>query len=295
MVNPKEPTSPSREWLQLYADTILAAGELADKLKTDCIPYAQDVFYRVSDPRLLGDIEVPTLLSAFKLQYIEIGYSISNPEDGNRAVYPSLIYAFDEGEAHVDMDEVSDGDHIIYFFPEPPSEKFQTIHAGVSDQEMVSTVAQLARPFADPTKTGFSKLGDESFVEDTRAMLDEDDLTSKISVSFYKIDGRHVVVSEENDRLTEVALRHAIGTETDYSISIRVSYKGASHQIEIFQTESDNREPIPANDQEVAAYKDIVDDILEYLEERRKSKIIEVPYDEDAVEQMPDPSVRLEG
>lgn len=293
-MNPKEPKSSNREWLQLYADTILAAGELADQLKTDCAPDAQDAFYRVSDPRTLKSITIPTLLSAFNLRYIEIGYSISETEDGKMAVYPSLIYAFNEGEAHVDMDEVNEGDHTIYYFPKSSSEGYQTIYTGISDQEMVTTVARLVRPYADPTKTGFSSLSDQSFIEDTRAVLDKDDLTSKVSVSFYTVDGRHVIVSEENNRITEVALRHAIGTETDYSIIMRVSYRSAGHEIEIFQTESENREPIPANEQEVSAYKDIVDDLLAYLKDLRESKITEVTYDERLEEEDPGLSVRLQ-
>lgn len=275
-----EPTPTNREWLEKYTNVLLSAGDLADRLKTHRKPVAQDIFYRVSDPRVIDLIIAPEIFSSLELRSIVLQYSITY-EGGERSFSPFMTYEFLEGDAFVGMDEISDGEHAIHYVAcDSLDGEVQTVKHGINDKDLVSTVARLIRPSSDPSRVMYEGLGDEKLLDDVTAILDQNDLVTKSKITVYEIDGHEVIVTEDNDRLVEISLRQDIETDEECSIAMRVSYLDSSHSIEFFRTDHDGREPIPASEQEVSAFGDIIDDILEQIDSEQASGINIIPVQE---------------
>lgn len=285
MVQHDLPPPSTHELVKLHTDILLAGAALSERIKLDRKPVNRTVFYIVSDPRRVDNVALPTLLSDFNLRSIIIGYDTIHDDNVPPTNHPSFVYDLAEGEAHVDMETVNEGDHPINYVAQKSQEKPETLYAGTSDAELVQTTARLIRPYADPSLLNHADLSDPELVEDIHTMLSQQEFAMSTSIAVYEIDDTEITVCEEDGRLVELSLTKKLMID-DSSIAIRLSYDGTRYEIKNFFIENDQREQIPADELEILAFKDIIDELLRQLDEERATNIPEVSHEQLADEEL---------
>ena len=259
--DPKNPGT--REWLERYTDALLGAAELADTLDSRSLPEAKDSFFRISNPLIINAVRLPIALEGYTLRSIVIAFR-TNVVENRPYISPEFIYEFMEGEARVRF-----SDHELQSYPidfiAAESTYISTSPDGISRDQLSQTLAGILRPGDDASRSGDQDLSTPQTMEDVSMLLQDSIFVERSEVSTYMLDGHEIVISRENGKVTEVSIQQVIDTDDNYSIAMRISYEKFSHSIEVFRVDRKSSEEIPADENEVAAFGDIIADLLEEL------------------------------
>lgn len=266
MTEPKNPQPSNRADLEPYTQALLLAAEVSDRLALRG-PTAYDVYYQIADPRIMPLIDIPLELGVEPPEDLSLQFS-SHVDQETGAVYRDAIVMIDFSDtvARISSADIQPNGmvqaHIISADANEPVRS-----PLISRQELSNIVSRAVRPNNDPLFSDYTDLTIPAPVNDIRMTLEGSEFVSSNEVTYHTIGNHTLVMSTENGRLTELAIGHPLGLGDDEGLVMRATSDVSRHSLEFFHAYTDSSREIPATRQEIEAFRDILIDIKDTLQQ----------------------------
>lgn len=270
------PSEDPRAEQQTYFDVLTKAADLAEALQARVKPVASEIFYRVSDPTIISRVVLPIELPQSELVSVRIEFSESSPEDMTYSDRRLVLEFSDKSECHIPVcDDRPDAlkfqvapsrQSTIWKVPIDPETDMPCIMEGTMPRQQVSDIiARVIAPHSDPAFCDFRFLNTQSIRAEICETLENTDYVSTSKVYTYLYDEHEIIVMTEGGRVLEVSIEQAGPLDDDFAITLRTTLDRHAHSQEIFVYEGGERSQRPPFPEDIAAFRDILDDLLTQL------------------------------
>ena len=267
----------------IYFDTLMKSNELGERLITNREPVAREYFYGVSDPTIIGLLDIPTELLYGDRAVAGVVFEITEiPQGKNTSASVTFVIEFDdESTARIPVPDAPMS-HVPYdFVPPQPDPKNGVFHTdeelvkplcGFIDPDVLSAlISRTVVPHMDPAFTNYEVIHTPEERREIMELLESRDYTQIDKVRFYEIEGSKVTVSSTTERISEIAVTQ-LGLPGDpYEIALRTALDQHRHSQELFVSDSAGRKSVPPYPEEIKAFNDTLTFLLDQLRPQDES------------------------
>ncbi len=264
MTNPREPIPKNHSELGPQIATFILADELMEVLALQS-PVASNELFSVSDPRTLQQIEVPVEISTENLATIVFNFSTrTDTETLEVHREASIMLEFESSTAYISYG--SGGPRTSLDLDVVDHSKQDGIRSGtIPVQQISDMVSRALRPYSDPIFSDHSDLSSTEQMDDARMTLSQNEFVSKSSITHHVHGYHHIDISVENGKLRELSIEQPFDLDGSEGLVLRVTQATAEYSLQLFHREHDGSREIPASEEEIEAFRDILIDVAESL------------------------------
>ena len=276
--DPSATPSPS-EKRRVYFDTLAKTAELADTLITKVTPTAESIFYRISDPVSISKMELPIELPKDMLESLRIEFDEISDEFGTTA-YPTVVLEFaDDSECRISIPN-TDQEILPYdVLPAPNSSIWHTstdpmtnmprILQGTIDRGQVAAIiSRAALPSHDPALTDYRRLDVASLRQEIKDIIEATPYVTIDKVYVFDYEGHEIIVTSHNGHISEVAVEQpSLLPNDNFAMTLRTTLDHNAYSQEIYISEDGTKRPHAPLFEDIVAFRDILDDLLDHAQE----------------------------
>ena len=245
----------------MYTDVLLGAAEIADQLDTHT-PLASDVFFRVSDPRVMDLVQVPEEVTDVTGYHPTI----------NAVTFRSIV--------HCSHDRMYTSSTVALEFAEYPDvllEEHENMFTAVFENDnnpprqitpssVSAIIARLTHPSSDPRFSNFRNINDSHTVREITETLENDDTVSKIIEKMYSIDDQYrVLVERNNSRLTSCEITE-LHEGDRMPITLTVEFNNFSTASNLYQSTAEGSRNLIIDEGDLSHFVAIIQQLKSILE-----------------------------
>lgn len=262
----------SLDELRVYNEVVLQAGELAEALQSH-EPVATDRFYRVSDPRIMELVDIPTELSYLVAEQhpeaVTFHSTIHHKDQQTYVTSDVGIELKDNITVHTNL---HDGAYVLLF----EDDEMQPIPA---DAHSVSNlIARIAHPMHDPEFSDFKDINDPSRAEEICETLGNNELVDSVVDHTYIVDDSHQVVTQlKNGNVTSCEITE-LREDGELPVSLTIEFSHYATASNLFQVTEDGSRILIMDSGDMTRFNDIITGLLNHV---RPDKLVTIEEDGD--------------
>lgn len=258
--DPFSPQGTSIEDLRQYTEVLLGAAELAETIVSHP-EKACDRHYRISDPRIIDLIEVPSAAHDF------VGYN----EQLEAVTFHSLIH-YVEKETYVSsavgLEFTNEEDVLIEIIDGQPfviSKNEDYLPAAIDSKEVSNIIARAMYPANDPIFSDFSNINDPERVKEICETLDSCQFVSSSKEEVFQIDDEYQIIAETKDGKLTACEIVEFRDEEEEPIALTVKFNHFATASELYRSTLHGSEELIMDAGDLDRFQKIIERIKERL------------------------------
>lgn len=258
--DPFTPQGTSIEDLRQYTEVLLGSAELAEAIVSHP-EKACDRHYRISDPRVIDLIEIPSAAHDI------VGYS----EKLEAVTFHSVMHHVDSQTyvtSAVGLEFSDDNDVLIEIIDGQPhivSKNEDYSPVAIEPKEVSNIIARAMYPSNDPVFSDFSNINDPERVKEICETLDACEFVSSSKEEVFQIDDEYQIIAETKDGKLTACEIVEFRDEEEEPIALTVKFNHFATASELYRSTPDGSEELILDASDLDRFLVIIERIKERL------------------------------